>query len=266
VTVTIEIPTLPVGRVRALALVANPNPSYEDLAGVVDSDPGLATALLRAANSAASAPVDRVRTSQGAMVRVGMREARRIIIGVALSGSFQRLHRSGIDSDEIWRHLIATAVVADATAWGDVRHSEAFFAGLLHDVGRLALATAEPGRYSRVVTLARRGQPTSEAERSVFGVDHIEWGASLAQHWGFPDEIVDAIADHHSGAEHSISWVVTRAREMAAALGIGDGVIRAEPPFPGGEAPMLPVIEDLGGQEAVLQRIAWYQGAMAVAA
>jgi len=84
-TFSIEIPTLPVARVRALALVANVNPSYDDLVGVIDADPALTIALLRAANSAASAPVDRVKTAHVAMVRVGMKEARRIIMGVALS-------------------------------------------------------------------------------------------------------------------------------------------------------------------------------------
>lgn len=97
-------------------------------------------------------------------------------------------------------------------------------------------------------------------------MDHIEWGTSLARSWGFPDEIVDAIADHHSGSQRGISWAVTRAREMSGGLAIGDGVVGPVSPDPGSEAAMLPVIEDLGGGDAVLQRIAWYHGAMAVAA
>lgn len=265
-TLSDELPALPAARVRALALVANVDPSHDDLLGVIDGDPALTVALLRAANSAASAPVDRVSTTRVALVRVGMKEARRIIVGLALSQSFQGLHRSGIDEDEIWRHLIATAVLTDATAWGGVRHSEAFTAGLLHDVGRLALATAEPARYAHVVRLAQRGVPASEAERSIFGMDHSQWGESLARAWRFPDEIVEAIADHHSGSHRGISWVVTRAREMSGRLGIGDGLVSAVPPDPDSEAAMLPVIEDLGGDEAVLERIGWYQGAMAVAA
>jgi len=265
-TFSIEIPTLPVARVRALALIANVDPSYGELVDVVDADPALTIALLRAANSAASAPVDRVKTAHVAMVRVGMKEARRIIMAVALSNSFQSLHRSGIDEDEMWRHLIATAVLADATAWGDVRHSEAFTAGLLHDVGRLALATAEPERYAQVVMLAQHGVLTSDAERSAFGMDHSEWGASLARLWGFPGEIVAAITDHHSASQQGISWVVTRAREMSGELGIGDGVVGPVSPDPGSESAMMPVIEDLGGNEAVLRRVAWYQGAIAVAA
>jgi putative nucleotidyltransferase with HDIG domain len=260
----IEIPTLPVARMRALSLIANPDPSYDDMARLVDTDPALTVALLRAANSAASAPVDRVRTAHIALVRVGVKEARRIIMSVALSQSFRGLNRSKVD--ELWRHLIATAVLADATAWGEVRHAEAFTAGLLHDVGRLVMAAGEPERYARVVDLARQGTLTAEAERTVMGVDHVEWGQTLAQSWGFPDEIIEAISDHHAGTQHGISWVVTRAREMAGGLGIGDGLIAAEPLDLNSEAAMLPVVDDLGGADAVLQRVGWYQGAMAAAA
>lgn len=265
-TSPLEIPTLPVARMRALSLVADPDPSYGDLAGMVDSDPALTVALLRAANSAASAPVDRVRTAHIALIRVGIKEARRIIMSMALSTSFRGLHRSNVDEDEMWRHLIATAVLADATAWGEVRHSEAFTAGLLHDIGRLVMAAGEPERYARVVGLVRQGAPARETERTVMGVDHVEYGESLARSWGFPDEIVQAISDHHAGTQHGISWVVTRAREIAGGLGIGDGLVTAEPLDPDSEAAMMPVVEDIGGAEAVLQRVDWYQGAMSVAA
>ena len=265
-TLAIEIPTLPVARMRALSLIANPDPSYDDMARLVDTDPALTVALLRAANSAASAPVDRVRTAHMALVRIGVKEARRIIMSVALSQSFRGLNRSKDDETEMWRHLIATAVLADATAWGEVGHAEAFTAGLLHDVGRLVMAAGEPERYARVVDLARQGMPTAEAESTVMGVDHVEWGQALAQSWGFPDEIIEAISDHHTGTQHGISWVVTRAREMATGLGIGDGLIDAKPLDSESEAAMLPVVHYLGGADAVLQRVSWYQGAIAAAA
>lgn len=265
-TTSMEIPTLPVARVQAMSLVANPNPAYDDMAKMVEIDPALTAALLRAANSAISAPRDRVRTAHAAMVRVGVKEARRIIMGVALSSSFQGLHRSGVDESELWRHLIATAILADSIAWGEVRHAEAFTAGLLHDVGRLVLAAGDPRRYAQVVELARSGVSPVEAEVSVFGVDHIEWGYRLAQEWGFPEEIASAIADHHAGSQNGISWVIARAREVAAGLGIGDGLIVPSPLDPDSEAAMLPVVEDLGGADAVLQRVTWYHGAISAAA
>ncbi len=264
-TTAIRIPPLPVAHMRAMALVGNLEPSLQELNQIVDADPALTAALLRAANSALSAPVDPVRTAHIAIVRVGTVEARRIIMGIALSNSFHDLRRSKIDEHELWRHLVATGVLADATAWGNVEHTEAFTAGLLHDLGRLAMAVEDPGRYSRVVSLARSGTPTIEAERAIFGLNHMEWGQTIARTWGFPEDVADAIADHHEGTQPGLAWAVKRGREMAAGLGIGDGVIEPAPPPPGTEAFLLPVIETLGGEESVLQRIDWYSGAVSAA-
>lgn len=261
----IEIPTLPVAQVRAMGLISNPQPSFEELGSVVDADPALTAALLRAANSAISSPVDRVRTSRVAMVRIGATETRRIIMSIALNSTFGSLERSNLDETELWRHLIATGVLADATAWGEVRHSEAFTAGLLHDLGRLAMAAQDPVRYSKVVELVRRDVTAMDAERIVFGLNHAQWGEAIGRSWGFPSDIVDAIAEHHTGAQRGLSWVVTRARELAASLGIGDGLTPPEPPDPNSEAAMLPVIDELGGEEAVIKRVEWYSGAFRAA-
>jgi HD-like signal output (HDOD) protein len=264
-TAAIEIPTLPVAQVRALSLISNVSPSFEELGAVVDADPALTAALLRAANSAISSPVDRVRTARIAMVRIGASESRRLVMSIALSQSFGSIAESHIDEAELWRHLIATGLLADATAWGEVRHSEAFTAGLLHDLGRLAMAAQDPKRYAKVVDLARRGTPALEGERTVFGMNHCQWGESIGRAWGFPGEIVDAIGGHHASSQSDLAWVVTRARELAASLGIGDGLVPPEPPGPGSEASMLPVIEELGGEEAVMQRVEWYSGAFRAA-
>ena len=262
---SMDIPSLPAGQARALALVSHPDPSYEELAGIADIDPGVMAALLHAANSSASSPIKPVGTARVAMVRIGMRETRRIIMGVALAGSFPRVDQSGIDTTEMWRPLIATGLLADATAWGELRHTEAFTAGLLHDLGRLALAAGSPHDYGCVMHMVRAGAPVAQAEHAVFGVDHIQWGATIARHWRLPEGIVGAIEGHHEGRQPALGWVVTRARELAGSLGIGDGLLPPVPLVEGSEATMLPVLEELGGEQAIMERVAWYAGALAVA-
>ena len=201
------------------------------------------------------------------MVRIGASETRGIVMSMALSTSFGSLKHSGLDEAELWRHLIATAVLADATTLGQVEHSEAFTAGLLHDIGRLAMAAQDPGRYANVVVMARRGVPATEGERIVFGMNHAQWGESIGRAWDFPADIVDAIADaiaeHHVGARHGLSWTVAHARELAASLGIGDGLLPPTPPDPESESLMLPIIAELGGEEAVIERVEWYSSSFA---
>lgn len=264
-TLQIEVPSLPVAHMRALQLIRELEPTVEELSSVADADPGLTAAVLRAANSAVSSPVERVRTARAAIVRMGTVEARRMILGVALGAAFRGLGQSDIDERELWRHLIATALIADATSWGEIRHSEAFTVGLLHDIGRMAMAAQDAGMYRQVVNLARVGMETIEAERMVFGLGHVEWGEAISRAWGFPNDIVDAIGDHHVGTRSGLGWVVQQARMEALRLGIGDGVTTPEEPPPDAGVAPVPVIEHLGGADAVLRRIDRYGAAMRAA-
>lgn len=75
---------------------------------------------------------------------------------------------------------------------------QAFTAGLLHDVGKLILATGLPTQYRAVVGLQLQQKlPAWEAELRVFGSTHAETGAYLLCLWGLPTSVVDAVAWHH---------------------------------------------------------------------
>src|SRR5207244_2136229 len=78
---------------------------------------------------------------------------------------------------------------------------EAFTAGLLHDVGRIALDTYHHDLAARVEALMREeGLSTCAAEERVLGVHHGEIGAWVAVHWNLPRTLCDAIRYHHEPA------------------------------------------------------------------
>ena len=79
----------------------DPNVEVAAIAAVVESDPAITTALLRAANSAASAPINRVTAAERAVMRIGLRGTPRIVAGTILHSSFGDLERAGIDLDEL---------------------------------------------------------------------------------------------------------------------------------------------------------------------
>lgn len=244
--IALEVPALPAAYVRALQLLRSPDAEVDQLVRIGNDDPAFAGALLRLANSAESSPLTRVRTTRSAVVRLGVPQARRTIIGVTLTKAFRGVEGSNIDERELWRHLVAVGMLADELAWGRVEYSDAFTAGLLHDLGRLAMATEDPKRYGQVVLTARTTGQTSAAEHHYFGLTHTEWGAAIGRRWGFPDDIVEAIADHHGGEASGLSWVVNKARERATAMGIGDGVL------PGGLDPVNAAAE---GADPILDRV-----------
>jgi len=243
---SLEVPALPVAYVKALQLLRSPEAELDQLVRIGNDDPAFAGALLRLANSAESSPLTRVRTIRGAVVRLGLPKARRTIIGVTLTKAFRGVGGSNIDEHELWRHLVAVGMLADELAWGRVAYSDAFTAGLLHDIGRLAMATEDPKRYGQVVLAARSTGRTIEEEQHFFGLTHSEWSAAVGQRWGFPDDIVEAIADHHGGEESGLSWVLHKAREEASAMGIGDGVLPSS---------AQPATATAGGADALLQRV-----------
>lgn len=262
--ITIDIPPLPVAYEQALKLIRYPDPTIEELARVIDADPALTGAVLRAANSAISAPVNRVSTARLAVARLGAEETRRMVVAATLGQAFRGLRAAGIDESEMWRHLIATAIVSDMLAWGEVQQSEAFTAGLLHDIGRLAMASQDPRRFREVVSLAQAGLDVSEAEHRMFGHNHLAWAQAVAWNWDFPAELTAAIIDHHTGQASNLAWVVAEARRVAYSMGIGNGI--EPPPDPGDGAEMLPQLLAMGGVDFVESRIGWFQGALRRAA
>ncbi len=265
-SVTVDLPTLPAAHARALAMMSRHDAGAAEIAAIVEGDPALTASVLRASNSAAYAPLSPIRTANNAVVRIGLSMTRRIVAGAALGHAFSNLSRSGMDVNELWRHVVACALLADATAWAGGPRTEAFTAGMLHDVGRLAMAASQPEQYARVVELARAGLPAEEAERQVFGVDHIEWGVEVGKSWDFPPDVVEAIAEHHDGGGNPLTWVTWNGRRISWSLGIGDGLVMPDEVSFDPDSDDAGIVDAAGGTEDFASQIEWYRGAFSAAA
>jgi putative nucleotidyltransferase with HDIG domain len=97
----------------------------------------------------------------------------------------------------------------------------AFTAGLLHDIGRLVLVSCFPNQYS--VTIAYREEHDCyllEAERKVLGVDHVDAGMALAEHWNFSDTMRLAIGGHHDPEAPGAGF-------LASIIHVADAIVHA---------------------------------------
>ena len=137
----------------------------------------------------------------------------------------------GLDRPGFWRHSLAVAVVAERLARQAPRLSiepeTAFVAGLLHDLGKLALDHVLPQAYAQVVELARTHRGDLAAwEIRVLGVDHHRAGRRLAEHWGLPAPIAQAMALHRAPASGEPGADGPAVGDLPRLIGVADALVR----------------------------------------
>lgn len=222
-TVLNDLPPFPVVAIKALQLVSNERAPLRELGELISTDAALTSELLRIANSALYGLRVEVESAFTAMVLLGLERVKSVVVTSALK------HYIGKSLDApwmriCWRHSLATALVAKELAHGTSTSEDvAYTAGILHDIGRLALAMAFPVRYSEFIL---NSEPTSvemlEAERELFKIDHCQAGQALMSRWNIPRNLVVAAAEHHDPPRSSDAAVLTFVRfgcRMADALG-----------------------------------------------
>ena len=258
-----DLPVLPGPRVRAMVVLWNPDAKIEHIVSVVEGDPALTAAMLRAANSALSAPIEPIRTAREAVLRMGWTTSRQIITAALANSEFDRLGESDLDVPDLWRHLLATGLLTEALATSPADRSHAFVAGLLHDIGRLSMAAQNPARYARVVELVRAGIPVDVAERRQYGMTHSQWGARVCRAWELPEAILEAASNHHRPQAEGIAGLVWQARGLSWNLGFGDGLVYSGQGEvePEADSPTTELLASFGGRDGLNARIRWYREA-----
>jgi putative nucleotidyltransferase with HDIG domain len=183
----------------------------DEICEKVSMDQSLAAKTLKLANSSYYGTDSKVVTLQQAVALLGIKNVKNLILMTSIAGSFQTSKCQNFDFKAFWRHSIATAICAEIISRTlRLKHDFAFTAGLLHDIGKLALVTVFPKEYESVI--AWRDQEDCylmDAERAVLGIDHVEAGLVLAKHWQFSIPIQDAIRGHHQPTDEGLNSVAT---------------------------------------------------------
>lgn len=197
---TTELTPLKAVATKAIQLAEDERSAAMDLAAVLSSDQALTAKLLRLSNSAYYGYARRISNVREAVILLGMRTVRSVAIASSIIDAFKTPEIKGFDRDLLWAHSVCVGLVAEAIS----RHTrvaqpeDAFTAGVLHDVGKLAMLLAEPKRFEEVVRMVQGGMSYRDAEREAFeGIGHEHVGARLANRWKFPEELISAIRWHH---------------------------------------------------------------------
>jgi len=127
---------------------------------------------------------------------LGLRETYSIVLSAAVLDLFEVTKH--FDYREYWEEAMncaAAARIIGATC-GHEKDPGLFTAGLLHDIGRIALLETVPELY-RQVPSNLCGTELIEAEQKTVGITHAEAGYELATNWGLPKDITEPIRHHH---------------------------------------------------------------------
>ncbi|MEW5701205.1 MAG: HDOD domain-containing protein [Candidatus Zixiibacteriota bacterium] len=195
-----ELYTLPQTLVEVLRVTDSPQTSAHDLSRIILRDAPITARLLRMANSVMYGQQGRVNTVHQAVVLLGFRAVKSLVLSTAVYDLFaDRNENPPFDFNQFWQYSLETAGISQLLAGriGYQPQEEAFVAGLLHDIGLLVMARACPEEYRQFLAGADAAKGWCEAEGEFFGIDHAEAGAALFRDWGLPQPLIDAVARHH---------------------------------------------------------------------
>ena len=204
-----ELPALPAIAVRVMQITSDPRAKLPDLKRMIETDEALALKVLKFSNSALYGRAGRVSTLTAAITALGFLTVRWLAVTASAHTLFRK--GGGHDSDHtaLWEHslkcAITSRILADRIGGGqDIE--EAFVAGLLHDIGKLAILDKIPGYISRFCQWCDAlSLEFSQVELDVIGVDHSEVSGHVFELWNMPASLSDAVSHHHSPQTAKVS-------------------------------------------------------------
>lgn len=197
-----NLPSMPQVLVQLIDGCHDPEIKLLSIARIVDKDAAISAKLLQLVNSAFIGARKALTNVEQAVVYLGADTVRNLAISISVQQVFRRVEANGLLSiDRFWHHSYLNALLAEkiAAATGYHDPSEAYLAGLLHDIGKLLLWMAFPGKYAPLLLKGVRCHNGRLAflEEEKLHVNHCQAGAWLCEQWQLPTLLADAIRYHH---------------------------------------------------------------------
>jgi putative nucleotidyltransferase with HDIG domain len=214
------LPPFPKVILQILDLLRDDESSLEVLARLIRNDPVIAGNVLCLANHIRRLHAQSDLTDPyTAASLIGINRLRRIAVALGMN----QFIGSGIGGNFFFNHSFAVAITSQEIGlMCDVSPMEAYVAGILHDVGQLWFHVVNVSAFSQAYQLASVDGRLLEREAEIFGADHSEIGAKLAEFWNLPQAVVEAIRLHHddTAATGNLQAVIGLGETLARALDI----------------------------------------------
>jgi HD-like signal output (HDOD) protein len=243
----LRLPPFPQVAVRVLGLASQENVQLHQLSDLISSDAAFASEVLTIANSVLYAPRYPASSILQAVAVLGATTLQGMCVTVGVRAYLGRsMHLPSMRG--LWRHNLACALIAQQLAsCGSMDKESGYTAGIVHDLGRFALAVIQPQDYAQLLE-SHCGTPGSilERERELFGWDHCETGQRLIADWKLPAEFDAVVREHHAQPGEEGGWGLAELIKMSCRMADSAGF----PAFPGCEAtPYAQLLEQLPERE-----------------
>ncbi|MGD9044365.1 MAG: HDOD domain-containing protein [Desulfobacterales bacterium] len=194
-------PSMPRAGFKLRALLNREDVELTEIEEILRHDPGLATNVLRLANSAFFGLSQKVGSLKQAVMLLGVKRFAQIAVSASMSKTMEKaVEGYYLSPGELWHHSIAVSNTAEALAKNRKIDStdDVFTPALVHDMGKLVLDKFVKKDLQKIENLTSNAVPLEVAEHMVLGTDHAEIGALILARWSFPIDIVNAVRWHHN--------------------------------------------------------------------
>lgn len=203
-----SLPAMPAIAQKLLLLKLDTEAGEAEFLRLIEQDPQISAKIIGLSNSPVYGTRNVVSLSE-AVVMLGMNRVKSVAIGIAAMSALGEYAESKLNTKELWMHSLSVALAMSTIAHAmPVRNRPAddllFFAGLMHDLGYMALSHLNPKVSDTLHDQLKEIPPRMllKVEKALLGMTHAEIGAELAQHWHLPDDIVTVIREHHDGSDY----------------------------------------------------------------
>lgn len=261
------LPTLSSIAVKVLELTSDDTSAGKDVIKLVTSDPALAAKVLKLVRCSERGRASNVTSVERAVVMLGFDALRSAVLSIQIfdicdsmpsaGGEMRGNVESGkavFDRAMFWQHSLAVASLCESLAGGaglprTISKADAFTAGLLHDLGVLALHVLLPATFERVCEYAEtHAISLDQACRKIIGLDTHTAGRRLAEHWRLPHALGDVLWLNGQSLD---SLPDLPHRPMIALVTLADAVARSQCLAPAGHGPRGEDIAELSAHMGI---------------
>lgn len=234
-----DLPVMPRAYLELRDTLSNPNFSLKKIVHIVEQDVGISAKILQLVNSAFFGLPRELSSVHMAVCYIGAEMLQNLVLSAEVFHVFEKGNDiQGFSFEELHMHSQLTAKIAARLLPPSPTRDAAIVAGLLHDIGKLVLATRSPQHFVRAIQESRVEKiPLYLAEQQLMGVSHAEVGAYLLGLWGLPSPVVEAVANHHLPGR-----IPNNSLDAVGGVHVANVMANAHPVYP-------PAVEPLPRQE-----------------